>query len=179
MGALVLVVEQTVNMPIASVYEDLKLHFEQKGCKVLSENSPSGLVVKQGSLWGISPQSAKKVVNCTLTQQGSETKISCSSKLSRDWVNLTIIGTALSVVLVGFCLWMSFDLAAFLETGQFSTWSWIASVGSYVDYDLGESFVGLTRMLAAFLSIIIAAEIVIALYARSRIDGFAKNVLAA
>jgi hypothetical protein len=176
---LVLVVEQTVNMPIADAYADLKGHFEEKGCKVISETPPSSLVVKQGSLWGVLPKSAKKVVTCSLSQTGTETKISCNSRLSKDWVNLTIIGTALSVALVGFCLWMSIDLTAFLETGRYSTWSWVASVGSYVDYDLGESFVSLTRMLAVFLSAIIAAEVVIVFYARSRIDTFAKEVLAA
>jgi hypothetical protein len=83
----------------------------------------------------------------------------------------------MSVVLVGVCLWMSLDLAAFLDTGRFSTWSWIASVGSYVDYDMGQSFVGLTRMLAAFLTVIILSEVAIALYAHSRIDLFTKSVL--
>lgn len=176
---LVLVVEQTVNMPVADAYADLKGHFEEKGCKVISETPPSNLVVKQGSLWGIMPRSAKKVVTCGLSQTGTETKISCSSKLSKDWINLTVIGTAMSIALVGFCLWMSMDLAAFLDTGRYSTWSWVASVGSYVDYELGESFVGLTRMLAGFLSAIIAAEVVIVFYARSRIDVFVKEVLAA
>jgi hypothetical protein len=175
----VLVVEQTVTMNFAEAYEDLKAHLQQKGCRVTSETPPSSLTVKQGSLWGISPQSAKKVVSCSLTQAGGQTKISCSSKLSRDWVNLTIVGTALSVIVVGLCFWMSIDLAAFLDTGRFSTWSWIASVDSYVDYALGEAFVTTTRMLAVFLSIIIASEIMIALYARSRIDRFAKEVLAA
>jgi hypothetical protein len=173
------VVEQTVNMPIANAYEDLKVHFEQKGCKIRSETAPTALTVKQGSLWGISPQNAKKIVTCTLSPNETGTKISCQSKLSRDWINLTVIGTAMSVVLVGVCLWMSLDLAAFLDTGRFSTWSWIASVGSYVDYDLGESFVGLTRMLAAFLSLIIVSEVAVALYARSRIDLFVKEVFAA
>jgi hypothetical protein len=74
---------------------------------------------------------------------------------------------------------MSFDLAAFLNTGRFSTWSWIASEGSYIDYALGETFMAVTRMLAVFLTVIIAAEIVIALYAHSRIEKFAKEVLAA
>jgi hypothetical protein len=166
-------------MPITETYADLKAHFEQKGCKVTSETPPTSLTVKQGSLWGISPQSAKKTVTCNLTQKGSQTKISCSSKLSRDWVNLTIVGTALSIVIVGLCLWMSFDLAAFLNTGRFSTWSWIASEGSYIDYALGETFMAVTRMLAVFLTVIIAAEIVIALYAHSRIEKFAKEVLAA
>lgn len=174
-----MVVTQTVNMPIADAYEDLKLHLEQKNCKVLLEVSPTSLTVKQGSLWGISPQNAKKILTCTLNPNATGTTISCHSKLSRDWVNITVAGTALCVVLVGVCLWMSIDLAAFLDTGRFSTWSWIASVGSYVDYTLGESFVGLTRMLAAFLSVIIAAEILIALYARSHIDLFVKEVFAA
>jgi hypothetical protein len=168
------VVEQTVNMPIADAYADLKSHLEKEGSKILSETAPTALVVRQGSLWGIAPQNAKKSVTCTLSQTGSETKISCSSKLSKDWVNITVIGIMLSIVLVGVCLWISIDLAHFLDTGVTSTWSWIASAGVYIDYNSGESFVNLTHMLAGFLTAVILAETVLLFYARSLVDAFLK-----
>jgi hypothetical protein len=175
----ILVVEQTVNMPIADAYNDLKAHLKEQGCKTLSETPPSNLTVKQGSLWGVTPRSAKKIVTCSLNQTAGETKICCSSKLSRDWVNLTVAGTALAVVVVGLCLWMSADLTVFLGTAQPNTWSWIASTGDYIDYPRAEAFINLTNLLAIFLSAIIAAEAAIAFYARSRIDQFAKSVLSA
>ena len=170
-------VEQTVNLAIDDAYSKLKANLAEKGCKTLSEAAPEQLVVKQGSLWGVMPKTAKKTLTCNLKSQGVETQINCASKLSRDWLNLTIIGTALSVVVVGLCVWISLDLTAFLETTRFSTWSWIASVGSRIDYEAGESFITLTRLLAFFLSAIIGFEIVDTLYTHSKIDAFAKEAL--
>jgi hypothetical protein len=171
------VAEQTVNYPIDDAYSKLKANLAEKGCKVVSEESPKLLVAKQGSLWGVMPKSAKKTLTCNLKTQGTGTQINCDSKLSRDWLNLTIIGTALSIVVVGLCFWISLDLSAFLETTRFSTWSWIASVGSRIDYEAGESFINLTRLLAFFLSAIIGFEIVVAIYTYSKIDTFAKEAL--
>jgi hypothetical protein len=169
--------EQTVNLPINDAYSKLKDNLLEKDCKLISEQPPECLVAKQGSLWGISPQNAKKKLTCKLKSTDSKTTITVSSKLSSDWVNITLIGTAFSIGIVGLCLWISVDLTTFLSTNQASTWSWIASVGSYVDHDLGESFVRLTWILSAFLSVIIASEIVIYLYAKKKIDAFAKEIL--
>jgi hypothetical protein len=176
-GCPVLVVEQTVNMPLADAYEDLKTHLKQEGCKIISETSPTELVVRQGSLWGLAPQNAKKFVTCTLSQNGSETKISCSSKLSRDWVNITVIGIVFSIVMVGVCVWISLDLAHFLDTGVTTTWSWIASSGKYIDYNGGEYFINLTHMLSGFLTAVILAETGILFYARYRVDLFIKEIM--
>ena len=169
--------EKTVNLGIDDAYSQLKADLLGKGCKIVSEATPERLIVKQGSLWGISPKTAKKTLTCNLKPTDSGTKITSQSKLSADWINLTLIGTALSIVIVGLCLWISMDLDTFLVTGQPSVWSWIASVGNFVDYQLGDSFVNLTRVLALFLSAMIAIEVVIAFYAHSRIDVFAKEAL--
>jgi len=171
------VAEQTVNYPIDDAYLKLKDSFAERDCKIVSEATPKQLVVKHGSLWGVMPKSAKKTVTCNLKPHGTGTQISCVSKLSRDWLSLTIIGTALSVVVVGLCLWISMDLTAFLENTQLSTWSWIASVGSHIDYEAGESFIHFTRLLAFFLSAIIGFEIVVTVYTHSKIDTFTKETL--
>jgi hypothetical protein len=169
--------EKTVNLAIDDAYLQLKAALLGKGCKVISEKSPESIVVKQGSLWGISPKTAKKTLTCNLKPTGSGAQITCLSKLSADWINLTLIGTALSIVIVGLCVWISLDLDAFLVTNQPSVWSWIASAGNFVDYQLGDSLVNLTRALALFLSAMIGIEVVIAFYAHSRIDVFAKDAL--
>lgn len=52
-------------------------------------------------------------------------------------------------------------------------------VDSYIDFQTGQMFVGLTRMLAVFLAIIIALETVIAVYAHFRINAFAEETLKA
>jgi hypothetical protein len=168
-----------VSLETNEAYADLKALLLRKGCKVVAEEPPKFISVKQGSLWGISPRTAKKEVSYRLSPVDSGTRISCSSSLASDWKNLTIIGSALAVLVMALCWWIAADLEAFMITQEPSYWSWIAMVDSYIDFQMGQMFVGLTRMLAVFLAIIIALEVVIAVYAHFRINAFAEENLRA
>jgi hypothetical protein len=135
--------ERTINLKIEEAFADLKDALVKKGAKVVSENAPKQLVVKQGSLWGVAPKSAKKTVTATLTPTDSGTKIAYSSKLSSDWKNITIVGCVLAAVLVAVCLWTAKDLSTFMVTRQPSFWSWLIAVGSTVNVQAGQAFVNL------------------------------------
>jgi len=69
------------------------------------------------------------------------------------------------------------DLEAFMITQQPSYWSWIASVDGYIDFQVGQMFVSLTKVLALFLVIILAVEVGVVVYARFRINSFAEESL--
>jgi hypothetical protein len=168
-----------VSLGTNEAYADLKTLLLRKGCKVVAEEPPKFISVKQGSLWGISPRTAKKVLSYRLSPVDSGTRISCSSSLASDWKNLTIIGSALAVLVMALCWWIAADLEAFMIKQEPTYWSWIAMVDSYIDFQTGQMFVGLTRMLAVFLAIIIALEAVIAVYAHFRINAFAEENLRA
>lgn len=156
----------------------MKASLVSKGCKVLSEDTPKHhLLVKQGSLWGMLPETAKKTVDFTFVANDSTTQVTASSRISSDWKNITIIGCALAAVLAGLCLWISVDLTAFLGSGKASFWSWLASVNGNVDVSVAQTFVNLTKALAIFLSVVIALEIVVVAYAYRGIDRFAQETL--
>jgi hypothetical protein len=169
--------ERTVGLKIEKAHAELKALLLQKGCRIIAEEAPTLISVNQGSLWGISPKTAKKVVTYRLVSVDSETRITSCSSLASDWKNLTIIGIALSVLVASLCGWIAIDLDAFMTSQQPSYWSWIATVDGYVDFQTAETFISLTRMLAIFLAIIIALEAVIAVYAHLRINAFAEETL--
>ena len=169
--------ERNVGLETEKAYADLKALLLRKGCRIVAEEPPTFISVKQGSLWGISPRTAKKVVRYRLSPVDSGTRISCSSSLASDWKNLTIIGSALAILLMALCWWITADLEAFMITQKPSYWSWIATVDSYIDFQTGQMLVSLTGMLAVFLAIIIALEAVIAVYAHLRINTFAEETL--
>jgi len=169
--------ERTVSLEIDNAYAALKTAFTAKGCKVISEQSPNKILMKQGSLWGISPTSAKKKIQLNLESVNSDTKVTFSSSLSSDWKNVTLIGCVLAAVLVGLCLWMAFDLNAFLITRKPSFWSWLVTVNGNVDLQVGQAFVNLAKALAAFLSVIILLEVAITVYVHSRIERFTEDTL--
>jgi len=169
--------ERNVGLEIEKAYADLKALLLKKGCRIVAEEPPTFISVKQGSLWGISPRTAKKTASCRLSPADSGTRISCSSSLASDWKNLTIIGSALAVLVIALCWWFAADLEAFMITQEPSYWSWIATVDGYIDFQAGQMLTNLTQVLAVFLTIIIALEIMIAAYAHFRINTFAEETL--
>jgi ABC-type Co2+ transport system permease subunit len=169
--------ERTVNLKIEEVYSKLKAVLVEKGCKVISEEPPSQISFKQGSLWGIAPQTAKKNITVNLEPVDGGTRVKFSSKLASDWKNVTLIGCAFALVLAGICVWMATDLTTAISTHQNTYWSWLVSAGGNVDSAAAQSFVNLTWGLAAFLSVIILLEGAIVVYVHSRIDAFSKDIL--
>ncbi len=169
--------ERTVPLEIDKAYADLKKALLAKDSKLISEEVPNQIVVKQGSLWGISPASAKKTVKTNLTKIDSATKVTCTTQLSSDWKNITIIGCVFAAVLVAICLWITFDLNTFMVTHSVSFWSWLITTNGAADFQIGTAFIGLTKALALFLSVIIVVEIAIFVYVKAKIDSFAQDVL--
>jgi len=170
-------VERTVDLEIEKALAELKALLLRRGCRIVAEEAPTLISVKQGSLWGISPRTAKKVVNYRLAPVDSGTRITCSSSLASDWKNLTIIGSALAVLLASLCVWIAMDLDTIVTTQQPSYWSWIATVDGYIDLQTAQMFAGLTQMLAVFLAIILVAEVVITVYVHFRINAFSEETL--
>ena len=169
--------ERTVDLEIKKAHAELKVLLLQKGCRILAEG-PTLVSAKQGSLWGISPRTAKKVVTYRLVRVDSGTRITCSSSLASDWKNLTVIGTALAVIVAALCWWIAIDLDSSVTAQQSSYWSWLVTVdGGYIDFQTAQMLAGVTRMLAVFLVIIIIVEAVVAVYVHFKINVFAEETL--
>ena len=165
--------ERNLSLAIDEAYDTVKAALAKRGCKIISELQPKQILVKQGSLWGVSPQTAKKTLKVTLVSVDSGAKVTCSSRLSSDWKNLSLFGCAFAVVLVGLCLWMALDLSSFIATHKTNFWSWIISVNGNINFQVGQAFVSLTKGLSIFLFVIILVEIAVIVYVRAKIDQFA------
>jgi hypothetical protein len=169
--------ERTVNLNIEEVYPKLKALLVEKGCKVDSEEPLKQIRFKQGSLWGISPKTAKKIVKLNFAVVDNGTRLSCSSRLASDWKNITLIGCSLAFVLAGLCLWMATDLNTFMVTNASGFWSWLIIAENNVNLVAVQAFINLTWGLAIFLFAIILLEIVIVVYVCSKIDEVTKEAL--
>jgi hypothetical protein len=169
--------QHTVNLTVEAAYPKLKALLVAKGCKIASETPPNQLSVRQGSLWGVAPRTAKKTVNIMLEGTEEKTLIKYYSKLSSDWKNITVIGCILAFALAVICLWMATDLGYFLDTGNPSFWSWLVTARGQVEFQAGEAFVNLAWGLAVFLFIIIAAEAVVYFYCGSKVETFASEAI--
>jgi hypothetical protein len=173
----VLLPERSVDLNIDEAYEKVKAVLIEKGCSVVSEEPPKQLLVKQGSLWGLSPRTAKKNIKIKFETIDNETSIKYSSKLARDWKNVTLIGCVLAFAIAVLCVWMAMDLGKFMVDGGQSFWSWIIISGDQVEFKAGEAFVNLAYGLTVFLSVIIVLELAIVVYARSKIEWVIEEAL--
>lgn len=170
-------IERTCDLEIEKAYTKLKACLLEKNCRITEENAPTLISVSQGSLWGVSPATAKKNMKYCFDVVESGTTITGYSSLAVDWRNLTIIGSTLAIIVASLCLWISIDLDSLVAMHQQSYWSWIASVNGYTDFQMAQNLAGLMRMLAAFLVIIIATEIAVVVYIQFKINVFAEETL--
>jgi hypothetical protein len=171
------VLERTVSLEIGKAYAELKAALVRNGCRISSEESPKRLFARQGSLWGMTPKTAKKTIDANLATVDGGTQIKCRSSISSDWKSIALIGSILAAALVGVCVWMSFDLSAFMANAKPNFWSWLATVNGTVDLQVAQSLVNLTKTLAAFLSVIILFEIADTVYVNKGIDKFTQEAL--
>jgi hypothetical protein len=169
--------EKVVGLEIEKAYAGLKDFLLKSNCKIISEEPPILISIKQGSIWGISPRSAKKIVSYRLFPLDSGTRIASSSSLASDWKNLSIIGSLLSAIVALLCFWIGIDLDAYIITQKPSNWSWLAGAYGYTDFQRALILANLTKVLAVFLAITLALEILVAVYVRVRINAFAKESL--
>lgn len=169
--------ELTVNLKIETAYSKIKTALFEKGSRIVSEEALKQICFRQGSLWGVSPKTAKKIVKVSFEPIDDGTRVSCSSRLASDWKNVTLIGCAFAFVLVALCVWIATDLSMVLDTHQSSFWSWLVMLGSKVNSAAAKTLINLTWVLAVFLSVIIFLEGAIVIYVHSKIDAFAEDVL--
>jgi hypothetical protein len=170
--------QTTVNLGVEEAYAKAREALIKQGCTVVSEEQTKQLVVRQGSLWGISPRTAKKTITATFKASGDKTDLTYSSKLASDWKNVTIVGCVLAAALVVLCIWMALDLSEFMTTGGPGFWAWLITSGDTVRFNAGQAFVNLAWGLSVFLVIIIAIEAAIYVYTGRNIEAFAQTTFA-
>lgn len=133
---------------------------------------------RQGSLWGITPQAAKKTLDFKLkTTDDGGTLVACSSRLASDWKNITVFGCVFAFVLVAVCVWIGTDLDAFMIGKNPSFWGWLITAYGIVNYGLGHALASLVWGLAVFLLVIIALEAVVGVYVHVKVERFAGQAL--
>jgi hypothetical protein len=170
-------IEQTISLEPQEAYASLKARLLNKGCRVIADEAPNRLSVIQGSIWGISPKTAKKMISYRFSSVDSGTRITVSSKLTPDWKNITLIGSAFSLIMTFICLWIASDMDGLMTTQKPSYWSWIVITDGYANLQLARAVATLTQFLAVFLAVVVVLEINIFFYVNSKIDNVAKDSL--
>lgn len=163
-----------------AAFTQLKTLLNKNKCEVTAENAPFSLSAIQGSLWGVSPKTAKKTLNFQLAQTSLGTHISGTSNLSLNYVKLSVVGCVFAVLLSTVCIWISMDLSTFAVTRSPNSWSWlINNSGGYANVQGALLLSELTRVFAVFLWFTLALETIILVYVHRKVGEFVIEILEA
>lgn len=164
---------------VGSAFTQLKTLLTKNKCEVTAENAPFSLSALQGSLWGVTPKTAKKTLKFQLSQTSLGTHISGTSNLSLNYVKLSVAGCVFAVLLSAVCVWISMDLNTFITTRSPNSWSWMINNGGYVNVQGALLLSKLTRVFMAFLLFTLALETAILVYVHRKVGEFAIEILEA
>ncbi len=164
-----------MNAKIGEVYRKTKAILFQNKCKLISEEEPRSISVIQGSLWGMSPETAQKKIKFMFTQDVSGTCVKAHSVLTSGYINLTLAGGILSVALMAVCMWIGLDLQSYVLTGTEGVWGWLSQTQGFIDLNKATIFIRFMWILTAFLASTLALEAFIIWKVQTKVDVFAEK----
>ena len=169
--------EKYIGLKTEKAYQQLKSILVKKGCTIVSEDPPKHILVKQASLRGISPKSAKKEIRYDLLPNGLGTKIKSCSSISSDWARLTLWGSVMAGIVATVFWWIASDIGTLLEYGTTGYWAWLARAFGYPNIPYTLFMLNVTRALSIVLAITIIFEIIDGFLVYRKIDTFAAETL--
>jgi hypothetical protein len=169
--------ERYVNLEIDKAFSQLRIDLLERGCKIISEEPPKNISVHHGSLRGVSPKSAKKLVAYELFPTKSETRIASYSSISSDWANLTLWGNIAAGVIATLFWWVTTDITHLVVEGRSGYWTWLAGAFGYPNVQYTLFMINVTKTLSLVLIVTILLEILDVFIVKRKINTFAEETL--
>jgi hypothetical protein len=162
---------------IESTYSELKALLLEKDCKIVSEEPPEHILVCHGSLRGVSPRSAKKIVDFQIRQHNSGSRMVTQSSVSSDWANLTLWGNVAAGIVAAIFWWIASDITMLLVNGKIGYWAFLAEAFGFPNIQYAFFMIDITRALSVVLVITIILEILDVFIVYKKINTFAEEIL--
>ena len=169
--------EQFVDIEIERAYSDLRTILIERDCKIVSEEPPNRITVEHGTLRGVSPRNAKKLLSIHNYSHESGTRIVVSSSVSSDWAKLTWWGNIIAGLMAIALWWIATDITALIVNGTTGRWTWLASAFGYPDVNYAFFMTNVAKALSVVLVITILLEILDVIIVYRKVDTFALETL--
>lgn len=168
---------RNVSAEIERTYSELRGILLEKKCTIISEEPNKHIVVRHGSLRGVSPRNAKKVVDYRIHPHNSGSKIISQSSISSDWANLTLWGSIAAGFMAAVFWWIASDITDLLVNGKSGYWAWMAGAFGYPNVQYTFFMANVTKTLAVVLAITVLLEILDVIIVYRKINTFAEETL--
>ncbi|HII85119.1 TPA: hypothetical protein HA273_00715 [Candidatus Bathyarchaeota archaeon] len=162
---------------IERTFSELKEVLLEKDCRIISEEPPNHILVRHGSLRGVSPRNAKKIIDYRVYSDNSGSRIVSQSSVSSDWAKLTLWGNIAAGVVAAVFWWIASDIANFLVDGKSGYWTWLAEAFGYPNTQYAFFMVNITKALSVVLVVAIFLEILDVFIVYRKINTFAEETL--
>ena len=169
--------ERHVSLEIEKAYSELKTILLERGCRIICEEPPKQISVRHGSLRGVSPKSAKKLVSYSLSVHERGTRTASCSSVSSDWAHLTLWGNIIAGIVAALFWWIATDIASLVVNGATGYWTWLAGAFGYPDVRYTFFMIDVTKALSIVLVITILLEMLDVFIVYRKIDTFAAETL--
>ena len=169
--------ERSIGLEIEKGYSELRTILLEKGGRIVAEEPPKIISIQYGSLRGVSPKGAKKIVNYQFFPHNSGTRIISRSSISSDWANLTLWGNIIAGIVAAVFWWIATDMENFVVNGISGYWTGLARAFGYPAVQYVFFMINAIKALSIVLVVTIVLEILDVFIVRSKINSFAEETL--
>jgi hypothetical protein len=168
---------RNVSTEVEGTYSELKEVLLAKDCAIVSEEPPKHIIIRHGSLRGVSPRSAKKIVDYNICPHNPGSRIVSQSSVSSEWANLTLWGNIAAIAVAVVFWWLASDITILLEDGKSGYWTWLAGAFGYPNVQYTYFMVNITKALSVVLTVTVLLEILDVFIVYRKINTFAEETL--
>ena len=169
--------ERSIDLEIEKGYSELRTILLEKGGRIVAEEPPKIISIQYGSLRGISPKGAKKIVSYQFFPNKSGTRIISRSSISSDWANLTLWGNIIAGIVAVIFWWIATDMENFVVDGILGFWTGFARAFGYPAVQYVFFMINVIRALSIVLVVTIILEILDVFIVYNKINSFAEETL--
>ena len=169
--------ERSIGLEIEKGYSELRTILLEKGGRIVAEEPPKIISIQYGSLRGVSPKGAKKIVNYQFFPHNSGTRIISRSSISSDWANLTLWGNIIAGIVAAVFWWIATDMENLVANGISGYWIGLARAFGYPAVQHVFFMINVMRALSIVLVVTIILEILDVFIVYNKINSFAEETL--
>jgi hypothetical protein len=169
--------ERFIGLNIEKGYSELRTILLEKGGRIISEEPPKLISIQHGSLRGVSPKGAKKVVSYKFYPNKSGTRIISFSSISSDWANLTLWGNIIAGIVAAVFWWIATDMENFVADGASGYWTGLARAFGYPNVQYVYFMINVIKALSIVLVVTIVLEVLDVFIVYRKINSFAEETL--
>jgi hypothetical protein len=169
--------ERTTSLPPNEAYEELRKILLKDKCKIIEEEPFKSILVEQGSWFGYSPKTFKKIIKFDFIPESTGTRIVSETSWTSSEVAVEILGPVIMGVFLGFLWWLASDMRTYIEGLRSSLGGRILELFGYTGYRQALALINTLELLVFILAVIMIFGVIHDVYCYAKRETVAERFL--